>query len=95
MGTSVFFMDTRQTMLTPVDFTGYPMAQNLRAKLPSSDQLVVYDKNKETSSRFAQDTKGVEVADAVCALAEKSVCSNQSPSHDLSIYMMSFLFHFA
>lgn len=50
------------------------MAQNLRAKLPSSDKLVIFDKNEDATSRFANDNQDTEVANSVREVAEKSVC---------------------
>lgn len=50
------------------------MAQNLRAKLPSSDKLIIHDVNTEATSRFTKETSNVEVAESVRDLAEKSVC---------------------
>jgi 3-hydroxyisobutyrate dehydrogenase-like beta-hydroxyacid dehydrogenase len=67
--------------------TGYPMAKNLRAKLPSSDQLFVYDKNEEATSRFAKENQGVEVATSVRHVAERSVCQPNNPY----FYLFPFL----
>lgn len=36
---------------------GYPMAQNLRLKLPPSDTLIVYDIRTEVVDRFATEEK--------------------------------------
>lgn len=52
------------------------MAKNLRDKLPSSDQLIVYDKNVDATFRFAKESQGVEVASSVRDVAEKSVCAH-------------------
>jgi malate/lactate dehydrogenase len=52
---------------------GYRMAQNLRAKLPSSDNLIIYDVNSEAAAKFAKDNSNVEVAGDVRDVAEKSV----------------------
>jgi len=49
------------------------MAQNLRAKLPSSDKLIIHDVNSEATSRFAKENSNVEVAEDVRDVAEKSV----------------------
>lgn len=55
------------------------MARNLRAKIPRSDTLVVYDRNAETSAKFAQEigaeVKGgnIEVATSSRVIAQKSV----------------------
>lgn len=50
------------------------MAQNLRAKLPSSDKLVIFDKNEDATSRFVKENQDTEVASNVRDVAEKSVC---------------------
>jgi hypothetical protein len=55
---------------------GYRMAQNLRAKLPSSDTLIVHDVNAEAASRLAKESSGVEVAEDVRSLAERAVRSS-------------------
>jgi len=60
------------------------MAQNLRAKLPSSDKLIIHDVNSEATSRFAKENSNVEVAEDVRDVAEKSVsrvpCHSQQSS---------------
>lgn len=50
------------------------MAKNLRSKLPSSDKLIICDKNEDATSRFAKEMQGVEIAENVRELAEQSVC---------------------
>ena len=56
------------------------MAQNLRAKIPSSDTLVIHDRNTEATTKFMQEARstanedvGIEVAGSPRAVAEKSV----------------------
>lgn len=49
------------------------MAQNLRAKLPSTDKLIIHDVNSEATAKFAQEQSNVEVAQDVRDLAERSV----------------------
>jgi hypothetical protein len=49
------------------------MAQNLRAKLPSSDNLIIHDVNSEATARFAKENSNVQVAEDVRDVAEKSV----------------------
>ncbi|KAK4981897.1 hypothetical protein LTR66_009626, partial [Elasticomyces elasticus] len=51
---------------------GYPMARNLRKNLPESDKLVVFDVNKESTSKFVEEVQGAEVAEDVREVAEKS-----------------------
>lgn len=63
------------------------MAKNLRSKLPSSDKLIIYDKNEDATRRFANETKGVDVAENVREVAEKSVCWTLHHNH--SHQMMS------
>jgi ornithine cyclodeaminase/alanine dehydrogenase-like protein (mu-crystallin family) len=59
--------------------TGYNMARNLQAKLPSSDTLRIYDINPDSIERFANETKAlgsgaaVQVAATVREAAEDSV----------------------
>lgn len=60
------------------------MAKNLRAKLPSSDKLIIFDKNEAATSQFAKDNQGTEVATCVREVAEKSVrLSTSALSHTL------------
>ena len=56
------------------------MAQNLRAKIPSSDTLVIYDRNTEATTKFMQEAgntanadKGIEVVSSPRQVAERSV----------------------
>lgn len=49
------------------------MAQNLRANLPSSDNLIVHDVNSEATARFAKENSNVQIAEDVRDVAEKSV----------------------
>jgi 3-hydroxyisobutyrate dehydrogenase len=54
---------------------GYPMAKNLRAKIPSEDTLFVHDINTEATRRFlGENPNGVRIADNVREVAEKAVC---------------------
>ncbi|KKA20218.1 hypothetical protein T310_5761 [Rasamsonia emersonii CBS 393.64] len=55
---------------------GYPMAKNLRAKIPASDTLIIRDVNKDVMQRFVEETKtagSVEIADNPREVAEKAV----------------------
>jgi 3-hydroxyisobutyrate/3-hydroxypropionate dehydrogenase len=51
------------------------MAKNLRAKIPSSDTLIVHDVNPAVCEQFSSEhsNSGVEIASAVRDVAEKSV----------------------
>ncbi|TGZ82356.1 hypothetical protein EX30DRAFT_354541 [Ascodesmis nigricans] len=53
---------------------GYPMARNLRSKLPAEDSFTVYDVNAAATEEFRNELKGfeVEVAKDVKAVVEKS-----------------------
>lgn len=59
--------------------TGYNMARNLQAKLPSSDTLRIYDINPNSIEKFANETKAlgsgaaVQIAATVREAAENSV----------------------
>jgi hypothetical protein len=56
-------------------FLGYPMARNLRAKLPAEDTLFVQDINTAATKKFLDENpQGVRIAGNVRELAEKSVC---------------------
>ncbi|KAL2025771.1 hypothetical protein VTO58DRAFT_102954, partial [Aureobasidium pullulans] len=68
---------------------GYRMAQNLRAKLPSSDKLIIHDVNSEATSRFAKENSNVEVAEDVRDVAEKSetvITALPGPSHVQNVF---------
>lgn len=55
------------------------MAQNLRAKIPDGDTLIVHDQNSEVIEKFKNEVgiaaagTGIEVADSPREIAEKSV----------------------
>lgn len=57
---------------------GYPMAKNLRLKIPVDDKLVIFDVDHGASKRFAEEfgytRGGVVVASDVAELADQSVC---------------------
>jgi hypothetical protein len=56
---------------------GYPMARNLRAKIPAEDTLFVHDVNTTATKKFLEEHfQGVRVANNVREVAEKSVCVN-------------------
>ena len=53
---------------------GYPMAQNLRAKLPPDSLLVVCDVTKSQVTKFVDETKGrIETASTPRQVAETAV----------------------
>lgn len=63
------------------------MAQNLRAKIPSGDTLVIHDRNTEATTKFMQEAgstanadKGIEVAGSPRQVAERSVSSSSITS---------------
>ncbi|KAG8628117.1 hypothetical protein KVT40_003990 [Elsinoe batatas] len=69
---------------------GYPMAGNLRAKLPPTDTLIVYDVNSDATSKFKSEHKGIEVAPSVRDIAVKSetiITVLPEPSHVKNVYM--------
>ena len=57
--------------------TGFPIAKNLRAKVPATDTLIIYDLNTDVTQKFveAHDGKGVEIASSPREVADNSVCS--------------------
>ena len=54
---------------------GYPMAKNLRAKIPTTDEVFVCDTNASATNSFLGETRGmrVQVAHSPREVAEKSV----------------------
>ena len=82
--------------------TGYPMAKNLRSKIPPSDVLVVNDINLEVTRRFVHEFRianpvagtlddgvGIEIAKSPRDVAERSVCSCTFLHLTRVSYMMS------
>ncbi|KAF2156465.1 hypothetical protein K461DRAFT_265847 [Myriangium duriaei CBS 260.36] len=68
---------------------GFPMAVNLRSKIPSSDELVVFDVNTEAANKFQKENQGVDVAQSVREVAEKSetiITVLPEPSHVQNVY---------
>jgi hypothetical protein len=56
---------------------GYPMARNLRAKIPAEDTLFVHDVNTAATKKFLEEhPQGVRIANNVREVAEKAVCVN-------------------
>lgn len=49
------------------------MATNLRAKISSSDSLLIHDLNTTATTKFQEQNKGVEVVGSVREVAEKAV----------------------
>lgn len=67
--------------------SGYPMARNLRAKIPAEDTLFVHDVNIAATKKFLEEnTRGVQIAQSVREVAENAV--RIVPSI-FSYYMMS------
>ncbi len=60
--------------------TGYNMARNLQAKLPSSDTLLVYDINADSVERFANDTKALSSGAKVQTAANAREAAEDSVS---------------
>jgi len=50
------------------------MCMNLRAKIPSSDEIIIHDVNPQVTAKFCSEHKqGVHIAQNVREVAEKSV----------------------
>jgi len=62
------------------------MATNLRAKIGSSDKLIIHDVNQDVIQKFAKENKNVEIAQNVREIAEQSVRS--SPTFTISAQKM-------
>jgi len=69
---------------------GYPMAKNLRAKLPATDTLVIQDVNLDATKKFlGEHSEGVIVAENVREVAEKSetvITVLPEPHHVAGVY---------
>lgn len=81
---------------------GYPMARNLRVKVPADDILVIYDANESATQRFVDElgttVKGIVVASNVKEVAEKSVSLSYSLvilslEYFLSAFIVMSMFH--
>jgi hypothetical protein len=60
---------------------GYPMAKNLRAKIPVEDTLFVHDVNTAATKKFLEEhPQGVQVTANVREVAEKAVSTTQLSS---------------
>ncbi|EER24708.1 hypothetical protein D8B26_004932 [Coccidioides posadasii str. Silveira] len=70
---------------------GYPMAKNLRAKIPESDTLLICDSNPDATKRFTAEQSGkrIEVASSPRELAERSetiITSLPEPQHVKGVF---------
>ncbi|CAO2654808.1 Nn.00g115410.m01.CDS01 [Neocucurbitaria sp. VM-36] len=69
---------------------GYPMAKNLRAKIPAEDTLFIHDVNTAATKKFLEENpQGVRVADNVREVAEKAetiITSLPEPQHVKGVY---------
>ncbi|KAF2838955.1 hypothetical protein M501DRAFT_935225 [Patellaria atrata CBS 101060] len=69
---------------------GYPMAKNLRAKIPAEDTLVVYDINGQATSDLVKEAgEGVIVAGTAREVAERAdtvITSLPEPQHVQGVY---------
>ncbi|PGH07581.1 3-hydroxyisobutyrate dehydrogenase [Polytolypa hystricis UAMH7299] len=70
---------------------GYPMAKNLRAKIPKEDTLVICDVNAEVAKKFVAEEQGqkVEIATSPLEVAQKSetiVSSLPEPRHVKDVF---------
>ena len=67
-------------------FQGYPMAKNLRAKIPETDTLIICDTNPKATEKFAEEVgiatsstnapgrrTGIHIAENLREVAQKSV----------------------
>lgn len=58
---------------TVLNAPGYPMAKNLRTKIPDSDTMVIYDVTQGALDKFKSEVGNVEIAKSVREVAEKTV----------------------
>lgn len=61
--------------MTDILLPGYPMAQNLRSRIPESDTLTVYDVNAESLDKFKSESSSskIQVAKSPKEVAHNSV----------------------
>nr|OQO18381.1 hypothetical protein B0A51_13181 [Rachicladosporium sp. CCFEE 5018] len=68
---------------------GYPMAKNLRTKIPESDTMIIHDVNEASTAKFAEEVGNVTIAKNVREVAEKSttiITVLPEPSHVQSVF---------
>ncbi|KAF1939038.1 hypothetical protein EJ02DRAFT_425155 [Clathrospora elynae] len=69
---------------------GYPMAKNLRAKIPSQDTLFVHDVNTAATKKFLEEhPQGVRIVDNAREVAEEAeiiVTSLPEPKHVKAVF---------
>lgn len=69
------------------------MAENLKARLPTADKLIIYDVNKDALASFAKDNpSGVQIATSMRDVADESVSISTLPCHQTFTYptMMNY-----
>lgn len=82
---------------------GYPMAQNLRAKIPETDTLIIHDQNRDVAQKFHEEVgiaaagagaegkaNAIEVSESPRDLAEKSVRASLILANNLQPMMSMF-----
>lgn len=74
--------------------TGYPMAKNLRAKMPNGDTFIVFDVNQTSLDNFSKEAvpAGVVIAKSPREVVENSVgehpvCARWHVLHDEPIVL--------
>lgn len=78
-----------QTEVISIDNNaGYPMAKNLRAKIPEGDSMTIFDVNKTAVERFVQEAGNVKAASTPREVVEQSVRHTKHSQHS---YMMSHI----
>ena len=84
-----YAVDLANAFADMVDRTGYPMAKNLRAKIPEGDTLLLHDRDTAATTKFVEEmitiSAGrklrVEVLTSPREVAERSVSSPLSFGH--------------
>lgn len=84
---------------------GYPMAKNLRARIPEGDTLVIHDRNTEATSKFIHEIgiaaanvgadrkgQGIEVVNTPREVAEKSVSAASFPNRKVHVMSVSMFY---
>lgn len=57
---------------------GFPMATNLRNKIPESDTMMIHDVNPAVTEKFKKEIGNCEIAQSVREIAEKTVRTTTS-----------------
>jgi hypothetical protein len=76
LGSVQWVNNVQQLQHNILKFAGYPMARNLRAKIPEGDTMTVFDVNSSSSKKLVEEVApaALTVAAGPREVAEAAVC---------------------